>query len=244
MAKAWRLRPGWTFPSVLALLAMLAGCGTEPQPRDYRVGEGAGDLAGYETAYVEGGAAEGMGTPTTGVEQWGFGCRQLFRSGRSTTSALLQQPCGNNQQVFAVTGEFWDVYRAAGDAAIALYGFPIGRRGQWKQGWTQGFGSGGVFTTYFMQLPGAPSQTLSMPLLEFYLSFDDRDTRFGYPTAKQQRSDNRLCQAFEHAVITATDHDGRFTFHVATGAPPRDITECAAPTDPVDLAGESSPHRT
>ncbi len=198
---------------VLALAGSIAGCGGEKPA--YGVGEGAPDTSGYELAYSESGGPAEIGQATTRVEPWGFGCHQLFIGGRSGTAALLQQPCGENRQVFAVTGDFWDLYRSAGDVALVKYGLPVGRRGAWKQGWTQGFGRGGVFTTFFMQLPGGRPHVLTVPMLEYYLSFEDRDTRFGYPTAEMSLRGNRLCQQFEHAVVTATGVGDHFAFDVS-----------------------------
>ena len=197
----------------LAIAGLVTGCSSAA--RTYQIGEGAPDSSGYDLAYAEGGGAEGIGVPTTMVEEWGFGCRQLFAGGRSGTAVLLQQPCGENQQVFAVTGEFWELYRSAGDMAIVKYGFPVGSRGEWDQGSTQGFGRGGAFSTFFMQRPGERPYTLSVPMLEYYLSFDDRGVRFGYPTGEMSLTGNRLCQEFEHAVITATGAGDHFAFEVS-----------------------------
>jgi hypothetical protein len=199
--------------AAIVLVGTVAGCGADAPT--FGIGEGAADPSGYELAYAEGGGAEEMGTPASTVEKWGLGCRQRFAGGRSGTAVLLQQPCGENQQVFAVAGEFWEIYRSAGDLASVRYGFPVGRRGAWKQGWTQGFGLGGAFTTFFMQRQDERPVVLSVPMLEYYLSFDDRDTRFGYPTADLTRSGNRLCQQFEHSVILATGSGADLFFQVA-----------------------------
>ncbi len=191
--------------SVLAA-ATVAGCTTHA--RTYQVGAGAPDTSGYVRAYTETGGAEAMGEPTTGVETWSFGCRQLFSKGGSMTAVLLQQPCGRNQQVFAVTGDFLDLYQQSGGKAPARYGFPLGRRGEWKDGWTQGFGRRGSLLAFFMQRPGQPPHVLAAPILQHYLSFDDRDVRFGYPTSEQfLAADGRWCQRFEHGVLTAADDD-------------------------------------
>ena len=208
-------------PRRLALVASvllcgaLVGCGGDG--RTYGIGEGAPDIAGYERAYREGGDAEAIGMPATAVERWSVGCRQLFAGGSSRTAVLLQQPCGENQQVFAVTGDFWDLFRNAGEQAKFDYGFPVGRRAEWKNGWTQGFGHGGGLSAFFMQRPGQPPQVLSAPMLEYYLSFDDRDERFGYPTAAQRTlTGGRRCQEFEQATITATKDGGQYWFSVAS----------------------------
>ena len=199
----------------IALTGIVAGCGDDA--RTVQVGEGAPDTSGYTLAFAEAGGADEMGSPASTVEKWGMGCRQRFTGGRSKTAVLLQLPCGENQQVFAVTGHFWELYRSAGDLASVKYGFPVGRRAPWKQGWTQGFGLGGAFSTFFMQREDQSPVALSVPLLGYYLSFDDRDTRFGYPTSELTRNGNRLCQQFEHAVIMATGAGADFTFQVAAG---------------------------
>ncbi|MDQ3640963.1 MAG: hypothetical protein M3450_05715, partial [Actinomycetota bacterium] len=153
--------------------------------------------------------------PSSAVERWSVGCRQLFAGGRSKTAVLLQQPCGENQQVFAVTGDFWDLFGNAGEEAKFNYGFPVGRRAAWNDGWTQGFGHGGGLSAFFMQKPGKPPHVLSSPMLEYYLSFDDRDERFGYPTAAQLTlAGGRRCQEFEQATVTATKEGGRYSYSV------------------------------
>jgi hypothetical protein len=158
-----------------------------------------------------------MGRPTTAVETWAFGCRQLFAGGRSGTAALLQQPCGENRQVFAVTGDFWELYLASGDLAPIRYGLPLGRRGDWKGGSTQGFGRGGGFQAYFMQRPGMAPRVVVSPLLEHFLSFDDRDTRFGYPTSDLVRVVGGQCQRFEGAALIARDEGARHSFIATDG---------------------------
>lgn len=196
---------------VAVLVAGMAACG--PGVRTYTLGEGAADIVGYQLAYLDGGGAEEIGQPTTEVAPWSFGCRQFFAGGRSGTAVLLQQPCGDNQQVFALTGDFWHLYRAAGEKAPAIYGFPLGRRGEWQGGWTQGFGRRGSFHAMFMQRPGRAPFVLSAPVLGYYLSFDDRHVRFGYPTAERvTMADGRRCQAFEQGAIVVTGDDERMTF--------------------------------
>jgi hypothetical protein len=211
-----RLQPVRVAVVAAVVATAFAGCGGDTV-RAYQIGEGSPDRSGYDLAYAEGGGLDGIGTPTTAVEQWGAGCRQLFGGGRSGTAALLQQPCGENRQVFAVTGDFWEVYRRAGEMAMVKYGFPIGRLGEWKQGWTQGFGHGGVFSTFFMQRPGEPPHTLTMPMLEYFLSFEDRDVRFGYPTTELVVRGTGLCQVFEHAVVTARNAGTHVSFEVFPG---------------------------
>ncbi len=177
-------------------------------PRSYAVGEGALLPEGYENAFSVSGGEAAIGRPTTPVEMWGAGCRQLFAGGHSARAALLQEPCGHNEQVFAVSDRFWALYLAAGDQAPTRYGFPVGPRGDWGGGLTQGFGRRGGFEHFFMQRPGQPVHVLSSPILEHYLSYDDRDVRFGFPTSGPvSTSDGRRCQGFEHAAI-AVDGDG------------------------------------
>lgn len=169
----------------------------------HAVGEGAEEVNGYNRAYAISGGEEGIGRPAGVVERWGFGCRQRFVGGRSGSAVLLQEPCGRNEQVFAVTGDFWSVYREAGDAAPDRYGFPLGPRGEWRDGWTQGFGRRLALNAFFMQRPDGPVHVLDQPILDYYLTHDDRDVRFGYPTSKQFVSSTGLrCQQFERAVLT------------------------------------------
>lgn len=178
----------------------LAGCGGDT--RVYLIGEGAPERAGYHRAYEQSGGASGVGAPTGAVEAWSFGCRQLFKGGRSQSAVLLQQPCGRNEQVFAVTDAFWHLYRKAGEEAPATYGFPLGPQGEWKGGVTQGFGRGGGVQSFFMQRPGRPPYVVSGPVLDRYLSMDDRDVRLGFPTSEPwTTATNDLCQRFEHGVI-------------------------------------------
>ena len=224
-ARERRYRTARAAVVVFVVAGTFAGC--ESDARTYRLGEGAPDSSGYELAYAESGGAEEIGTPTTAVEPWGVGCRQLFAGGRSGTAVLLQQPCGENHQVFAVTGDFWALYRSAGDMATVKYGFPVGRRGEWKQGWTQGFGRDGAFSTFFMQRLGEEPHTVTVPILEYYLSFADRDIRFGYPTADLLQRRERLCQEFEHAVITATAIVDHFSFEASTGRPDTGAPRCS-----------------
>ena len=129
--------------------------------------------------------------------------------------------------MFAVTGDFWALYRNAGDLATVKYGFPLGRRGEWKQGWTQAFGRNSVFKTFFMQRPGHEPHTVTVPILEHYLSFEDWDTRIGYPTADLSQRRERLCQEFEHAVITATAIVDHFSFEVSSRAPDSGAARCS-----------------
>ena len=206
-------RGRFTLVASMVLVGALVGCrGDAP---GYGIGEGAPDIVGYERAYMESGGAEEIGMPASAVERWSVGCRQLFAGGRSKTAVLLQQPCGENRQVFAVTGAFWDLFRNAGEDAKFDYGFPVGRRAAWKHGWTQGFGHSGGLSAFFMQRSGGPAHVLSSPMLEYYLSFDDRDGRFGYPTAGQSTlTGGRRCQEFEQATITATKDGGHYAFSV------------------------------
>lgn len=199
---------------VLVTVSVLSACGRQPDgegatpARAWAVGEGAPLVDGYLRAFDASGGEEAIGRPTSGVERWTFGCRQLFAGGRSGTAVLLQQPCDRNEQVFAVTDDFWRLY----ERAPTVYGFPIGPAGDWKGGRTQGFGRGGSFEAFFMQRPGDEPHVLRSPILERYLSFDDRDVHFGYPTSDEWvASGGRHCQQFEFAVLTA---DG-------TGAPAR-----------------------
>lgn len=178
----------------------LVGCGSHT--RVYLIGEGAPERAGYHRAYEHSGGASGVGEPTSPVETWSFGCRQMLKGGRSKSAALLQQPCGRNEQVFAVTDEFWDLYRKAGEEAPTTYGFPLGPKGEWKGGLTQGFGRGGGLQSYFMQRPGRAPYVLAGPLLDRYLSLDDRDVRLGYPTSNAwSTATGDLCQRFERDVL-------------------------------------------
>ncbi len=213
-AEASRARRGRLALVALLLFAgTVVGCGNEP--RIYAIGEGAPDTVGYERAYSEGGGASGIGAPATPVQKWSVGCRQSFTGGASKTAVLLQHPCGENRQVFAVTDDFWDLYRTAGDEASVRYGFPIGRRAEWKEGSTQGFGHGGGLSAFFMQRPGQSPHVLSAPMLDYYLSFDDRAERFGYPTAPQvTTTDGRRCQQFEQAVVTATKDGYGYSYKV------------------------------
>lgn len=208
---------------MVAVVALVVGAavGCTSDAQIFGLGEGAGDTIGYQVAYIDSGGAGELGQPATAVEPWSFGCRQLFAGGRSRTAVLLQQPCGGNQQVFAVSGEFWELYRAAGDAAPVRYGFPLGRQGEWQGGWTQGFGQRGGFQAFFMQRPGGRPHVVSVPILGYYLSFDDRHARFGYPTAEAgTTADGRTCQEFEHATVVVTTGDERTTFEkTATGSP-------------------------
>jgi hypothetical protein len=182
------------------------------------VGERASDTSGYELAFTEAGGADEIGLPTTSVGNWGTGCRQLFSGGTARTAVLLQWPCGRNRQVFAVTGDFWALYRARGDIAPATYGFPVGRRGEWKGGWTQGFGREGGLEHFFMQRPGQEPHVVSSPILDYYLSFDDREARFGYPTSDEVTGpDGRRCQAFERAAITASGDGSQLSTGRCTG---------------------------
>ena len=197
-ADARRIRARRTLTVVL-LGWLLMSCG---QDRAYLVGEGAAERNGYARAYEESGGATGVGNPTTAVELWAFGCRQMLEGGRSKTAALLQQPCGANLQVFAVTDEFWTVYQKEGDRAPDTYGFPLGARGEWKGGFTQGFGRGFSLQSFFMQRPGHPLYVLSGPVLSRYLSIDDRDVRLGYPTSRPwTTADGQFCQRFERDVL-------------------------------------------
>lgn len=197
--------------TVLVTVSVLSACGRQADSdgttpaRPWAVGEGAALADGYLRAFESSGGEGGIGRPTTGVERWAFGCRQLFAGGRSETAVLLQQPCGRNEQVFAVTDDFWRLYQRAGELAPTVYGFPIGPAGEWKGGRTQGFGRGGRFEAFFMQRPGGGEpHVLRSPVLERYLSFDDRDVRFGYPTSAEWVADGgRHCQQFELAVLTA-----------------------------------------
>jgi hypothetical protein len=203
----------------VAVGATTVACGTLAKP--HTVGETALDTKGYERAYADAGGLAGIGRPATPVEKWGTGCGQLFSGGQSRTAALLQWPCGANEQVFAVTGDFWDLYRARGDIAPATYGFPLGSRGEWNGGFTQGFGREGGVEHFFMQRPGHEPHVLSSPLLDYYLSFDDRGARFGYPTSDEvTAADGRRCQAFERGVLTERDDGTELTFGVSTAGCP------------------------
>lgn len=206
--------------AIVLLAFYVAGCGAESHA--YRVGEAAAEPKGYERAYEEAGGPHALGTPTSAVELWGFGCRQVYKGGRSKTAVLLQDPCGDNQQVFAVTDEFFATYRSAGEEAPVKYGFPMGPRSEWMGGFTQGFGRGGAVETLFMQRPGAPPYVLSRPVLEYYLSFPDRDVRLGYPTSDgSTRADGTLCQQFEHGSING----GADWRNLSVTAPPSECRE-------------------
>ena len=195
--------------AIVLLAWCLAGCGGES--RVYPVGEGAAERKGYERAYGEGGGEQGMGTPITAVERWGFGCRQLFKGGRSNSAALLQQPCGQNEQVFAVSEEFWSIYSRAGEEAPMKYGFPMGPPVEWMGGVTQGFGRRGAVQSFFMQRPGEPAYVLSESVLQYYVSLDDRDVLLGYPTSNQsRRADGTLCQRFERGAVQGGDAGNLF----------------------------------
>lgn len=195
----------------LFVTATMAGCGSGAHT--YGVGEGARVVVGYQLAYIDGGGAAELGHPTTAVEPWASGCRQLFAGGRSRTAALLQQPCGDNQQVFAVSGDFWQIYRSTGERAPALYGFPLGPRAEWEGGWTQGFGRPGSSHAMLMQRRGGEPHVVSAPVLGYYLSFDDRHVRFGFPTGERvTTADGRRCQEFEHGVVVVTADDEHMTF--------------------------------
>lgn len=190
---------------VLTLAGTAVACGDETggAQAPYAVGEGAALADGYENAFAVNGGEAVLGRPTSPVEAWGGGCRQLFAGGRSGTAALLQESCGLDEQVFAVSDDFWTLYQAAGQQASTRYGFPVGHRGEWGGGWTQGFGRRGGFEHFFMQRPGRPVHVLSSPILDHYLSYDDRDVRIGFPVSGQaSTSDGRRCQEFEHAAIT------------------------------------------
>lgn len=103
-----------------------------------------------------------------------------------------------------MTDDFWATYRKEGDRRPTpdSYGFPLGPRGEWKGGSTQGFGCGFGLQTFFMQRPGHPLFVLSGSILERYLSFDDRDARFGYPSSTPwTTADGRACQGFERDLL-------------------------------------------
>lgn len=212
-----RLRRGLSL--LVSVATALSACGGPADgaagPEAFEVGQGAPLVDGYHRAFEAGGGEAGIGRPTTAVERWSFGCRQRFAGGRSGTAVLLQQPCGRNEQVFALSGDFWDLYRRAGERAPTVYGFPLGPAGEWMGGRTQGFGRGGGFEAFFLQRPGGAPHVLTPPILERYLSFDDRHTRFGYPTSGQRTgADGRRCQQFEHALVTATSDDPRAPFEM------------------------------
>ena len=219
-----------TFGVLVLVVAGTMGCGdggSGGDARAFAVGEGAFLPHGYERAFTLTGGHEAMGRPVTAVEAWGGGCRQLFEGGRSGTAALLQWPCAENEQVFAVADDFWARYREAGDEAATRYGFPVGPRGEWAGGSTQGFGRRGGVEHFFMQRPGQPLHVLSSPILEHYLSFDDRDRRFGYPTSSAAGAgDGRWCQQFEHAAVAAEGGEPRAGYEVTAASPSDRTSTC------------------